>query len=115
MDQQEGMDSCRDPVLNKGEYAVWRIRMRVYLQSLGYGVWNWVIADYIPPKIIRTTSHKGSNKNNSREMEDRLDGLPQPIKEKTRKCISAKELSVKLEKHYSVKQRVEASLDVFKN
>ena len=45
MDQQEGKDSNRDPTLNKGEYAVWRIRMRVYLYSLGYGVWNAVKYD----------------------------------------------------------------------
>ena len=54
--------------------------MRVYLQSLGYGVWNVVISEYIPPKRVRTTSHKESNKINSREMEAIHDGLPQPIK-----------------------------------
>ena len=57
--------------------------MRVYLQSLGYGVWNSVISDYIPPKRIRTTSQKESKKINSREMEAILDGLPEPIKENT--------------------------------
>ena len=58
MDQQEGIPANRAPVLNKEEYAYWSIRMRVYLQSLGYGVWNSVISDYIPPKIRRTTSQK---------------------------------------------------------
>ena len=48
-------------------------------------------------------------------MEAILDGLPQPIKLKTRQCISAKELWVKLEKLYSVEQRVEESLDIFEN
>ena len=89
MDKQEGIaskraPSSRDLVLNEEGFALWRIRMRVYLQSLGYGVRNLVISDYIPPKIIRTTSQKESKKNNSREMEAILDGLPQPIKEKTR-------------------------------
>ena len=87
--------------------------MSVYLQSLGCGVWNAVISYYILPKRVRTISQKESKKNNSREMEAILDGLPQPIKEKTGQCISAKELWVKLEKIYSVEQRVEASLVIF--
>ena len=56
--------------------------MSVYLQSVGCGVWNAVISDYILPKRVRTTSQKESKKNKSREMEAILDGLPQPIKEK---------------------------------
>ena len=62
--------------------------MRVYLQSIGYGVWNLVIFDYIPRKRIRTTSKKESKKNNSREMEAILDGLTQPIKEKIGLTVS---------------------------
>ena len=87
MDQQEGMDSNRAPTLNKGEYAVWREGMSLYLQSLGCGVWNVVISGYILPKKVRTTSQKESKKNNSRAMEAILDGLPQPVKERTRQCI----------------------------
>ena len=82
--------------------------MSVYLQSLGCGVWNAIISDYILPKRVRTTSQKVSNKNNSREMEAILDGLPQPIKERIGQCISVKELQVKLEKLYLVEQIREA-------
>ena len=89
--------------------------MRVYLHSLGYGVWNSVIFDYIPPKRIRTTSQKESKKNNSREMEAILDGLPQAIKEKTWQCISTRELWVKLDKLYSVEQRTKTSFSNFEN
>ena len=64
-------------------------KMSVYLQSLGSGVRNPIISDYILPKRIRTTSQKESKKNNSREMEAILDGLPQPIKENIGQCISA--------------------------
>ena len=103
MDQQEGMDSNRAPTLNKGEDVVWRKRMSAYLQSLGCGVWNAVTSDYIPPKILRASSQKKSKKNNSKEMESILDGLPQPIKEKTGQCISAKEIWVKLKKINLVK------------
>ena len=115
MDQQEAMDSNRAPTLNKGEYAVWKKRMSVYLLSLGCDVWNALISNYILPKRGRTTYHKDSKKNNSRAMEAILDGLPQPIKEKTVQCISTKELWVKLEKLYSVEQRAEGSLDIFEN
>ena len=48
-------------------------------------------------------------------MEDILDGLPQPIKEKIGPCLSAKELWIKLEKLYSVEQRAKASFSLFKN
>ena len=66
MDQQEGIDSNIPPTLKKGEYALWRKILSVYLQSLGCGVWNVVIFDYIPPKIIRTTYQKESKKSNSK-------------------------------------------------
>ena len=48
-------------------------------------------------------------------MEAILDGLPQPIKEKTWKCISTKELWVKLEKIYLVEQRAEARLAILED
>ena len=38
MDQQDGIASNRAPVLNNDGYALWSIRMRVYLESLGYVV-----------------------------------------------------------------------------
>ena len=115
MDQQEGIDSNRAPVLNEEKYEQWSIRMRVYLQSLGFCVWNVVISDYIPPKRIWTTSQKESKKNNLKAMEAILDGLPQPIKEKIGQCISSKELWVKLEKLYLVEQRAEARLSMLKD
>ena len=45
-------------------------------------------------------------------MEVILDRLPQPMKEKTRQCILAKEHWVKLEKLYSVEQRTEISFSI---
>ena len=89
--------------------------MSAYLQLLGCGVWNVVISDYIIPKRVRATSQKESKKNYSRAMEAILDGLPQPIKENIGKCISAKELWVKLEKLYLVEQRAEARLAILEN
>ena len=94
MDQQKGIDSNKYPILNEENYEQWSIRMRVYLQSLGCGVRNAVISDYIPPKRIRNISQKELKKNNSKPMEAILDGLRQPIKENIGQCISAKELWV---------------------
>ena len=105
MTSDEGFSSNKDRVLNEEGYALWSRRIRVYLQSLGYEVWNSVISDYIPPRRIRTTSQKESKKNNLKAMEAIFDGLPQPIKEKIGPCLSTKELWVKLEKLYSVEQR----------
>ena len=92
MDQQEEIVSNKAPILNEEKYKQWSIQMRVYLHSLGCGVWNAVISDYIPPKIIRTTSQKELKKNNSKAMEVILDGLPQPINENTGQYISTKEI-----------------------
>ena len=78
--------------------------MRVYLHPLGYCVWNSIISNYTPPKIIRTTSRKESKKNNSREMEAILDGFPQPTEENIGQCILGKELWVKLEKLLQLKR-----------
>ena len=48
-------------------------------------------------------------------MEAILDGLPQPIKEKIRQCISTKELWVKLKKIYLVKEMTESSHTISKD
>ena len=66
-------------------------------------------------KRIRSASQKESKKNNSREMEAILDGLPQPIKENIGPCLSAKEIWIKLEKLYSVEQRTKTSFSKFEN
>ena len=115
MNQQEGCASNKAPILNKEGYALWSIRMRVYLQSLGYGVRNSVIFDYIPPQRVRTTSQKEYKKNKSREIETIIDGLHQPIKENIGLCISTKDLEVKLKKLYSVKEIVEVISTILKD
>ena len=115
MDQQEELDSNRAPTLNKGEYAVWRKIMSVYLQSLGCGVCNAVISNYILPKRVRATSKKESKKINSIAIEAICDGLTQPIKERIGHCISTKEIWVKLEKLYSIEQRVEARISILED
>ena len=64
------------PILDKEEYTLWSIRMRAYLPSLRYDVWNSVTSGYIPPKRIRTTYQKESKKKKSISMETILDELP---------------------------------------
>ena len=115
MDKHEWIDSNRAPIRNEEKYEQWSMGMRVYLQSLGCGVWNGMISGYIPPKILRASSQKKSKKNNSKEMESILDGLPQPIKEKIRQCISTKELWVKLKNLYLVKDMTESSHTISKD
>ena len=56
MDQQNEIASNKAPILNEEKYEQWSTRMRVYSHSLGCGVWNAVISDYIPQKILRDTS-----------------------------------------------------------
>ena len=115
MISDEGIASNKAPVLNEYGFSLWSTRIRVYIHSLGYEVWNSVISDYIPPRRIRTTSQKESKQNNSREMEAIFDGFPQPIKEKIGPCLSTKDIWVKLEKLYSVEQRTKTSSPFFEN
>ena len=44
------------PEFDGKNYSIWKIRMRVYLQSLGNKVWAQVLTRYETPKTKSTTS-----------------------------------------------------------
>ena len=115
MDQQEDIYiENGSPILGKEEYIFWSTRMKIYLKALGPGVWNALITDYIPPKIIRTPTQKKSNKNNANAIEAILDGISQSIKRKIGPCVSAKEPWVKLENIYSNEEITQTNLAICK-
>ena len=50
MDKQEGLSTNRAPCFDGSNYTFWRIRMEVYLQSLGMDIWKLVEQVYRFPK-----------------------------------------------------------------
>jgi len=38
MDQEEGMSSNKAPLFKGDDYALWKIRMKIYLMALGFDV-----------------------------------------------------------------------------
>ena len=76
-------------------YLIWKMRMKGYLDKIG--VWNSVVTGYTPPNKVKTSAQKEAKKNNYMAMEAILEGLADIEKKKIGKCISAKELWLKLE------------------
>ena len=54
MYQQEGMLNNKAPLFNGGGYALWKIRMKIFLLALGFDIWKFVVYGYNAP----TTSPK---------------------------------------------------------
>jgi hypothetical protein len=56
MDQQEGMSSNKSPLFKGNDYALWSVRMKIYLMALGCDVWQAIESGYTtlstPPTII---------------------------------------------------------------
>ena len=76
--------------------------MQTYLEEIG--VWKSIVTGYTPPKKVKTSTQKEAKKNNSIAMEAILEGLANIQKKKIGKCISTKELWLRLEQHYSNKE-----------
>jgi hypothetical protein len=49
MDQQEGMSSTRAPLFKGNDYALWSVRMKGYIMSLGCDIWKSVEDGYTAP------------------------------------------------------------------
>ena len=78
--------------------------MQVYLEIEGIDIWKSVLTGYTPPKKVKTTAQKEAKTNNYMVMESIIEGLTYIQKKKIGKCISAKELWLGLEQHYSNKE-----------
>lgn len=50
MSALEGLASNRSLLFDGSNYAFWFVRMRAYLVSLGFDVWNSVATGYMPPQ-----------------------------------------------------------------
>ena len=43
------MSSNKAPLFKRGDYALWKIRMKIYLLALGFDVWKYVVDGYTAP------------------------------------------------------------------
>ena len=48
----EGQSIARPPMFNGTDYAYWKARMKIYLSSVDYDVWDIVETGYKPPVTI---------------------------------------------------------------
>jgi hypothetical protein len=81
-------------------YEMWNIIMKTFLQAQGYDVWKSVVTGYTATKKPKTATKKELKRNNKIAMDFILEGLPDSVKEKVGKCLSAKELWDKLHDLY---------------
>ena len=63
MDKQEGLSTNRDPRFYGSNYAFWKTRMEVYLQSLGMDAWKSVEDGYEFPKAADESEEKDERTN----------------------------------------------------
>jgi hypothetical protein len=76
MDKQERLSLRKSPYFDGTNYAFWSIRMRVYLQSLGYDVWESIENGYeTPTNPLFDIGAKKLKENNSKSMNAILEGL----------------------------------------
>jgi hypothetical protein len=80
MYQEKGMYSNKAPLFKGDDYALWKIRMKIYLMGLGFNVWKYVENGYTAPTNppIVTTRNQICN-DNSREVNAILGGLKNHI------------------------------------
>jgi hypothetical protein len=110
MDHQEGMYSNKAPLFKGYDYALWKIRMKIYLMALGFDVWKSVENGYTTPTTPPTDiAGKKICNDNSRAVNAILGELTNPIFVKVMHCKSTKEIWDKLEVIYEGDNKVKES------
>lgn len=88
-------------LLDEIVYTSWRMRMKGYLKSRGYGIWEKIVTRLIPwKKWSKSTSQREAMKSNLISLEAIFDGISRIIKERIGQCTSAKEIWLKVENLY---------------
>ena len=96
------------PILDEKIYSTWRIEMRLYLKTMGSTIWKASIGGSVPLKNkTNFVAQREGKKNDSLALKTILSGLSSPIKESMGKCMSPKDLWLKLEETYQSKKEKE--------
>ena len=102
----EEFDLCTDraPLFIGINYLLWSIRMESYLKSLELDFWKSAVIGYTHSKRSPNYATKKKLKMNNLEMNVVMEGLVDSMKEKVRKCISAKDIWDKLKIFYMMEE-----------
>jgi len=93
----EGFASNIAPLFNGTNYQYWKVRMQIYLRSLGYDVWTVVVNGYTPPTTTLTTlEQKKELENGSKAQNALMCVLVDNEMTKVMTCTSTKEIWDKL-------------------
>jgi hypothetical protein len=116
MDQQEGMSNNKVALFNGGGYALRKVRMKNFLLSLGFDIWQSIEYGYTAPTTPPTDiAGKKICNDNSRSVNGILGGLTNSICVKVMHCKSAKEIWDKLEVVYEGDDKVkEAKIQTYR-
>ena len=115
MDQQGKMTS-KVPLFNGEDYALWIVRMRVHINSIGLEVWlsveTWYIYPKYPPIDLEGIKLFG---NNAQVVNAILDGLNITVFSKVMYCNTTKDIWDKLKTIYEGDTKVKgADFQTFK-
>lgn len=107
MSALEELATNRAPLFDGSNYAFWRVRMRDYLMSLGFEVWNSVSTDYTPPQNPSSTlDEKRVFESNAKAMNAILCGFSESEFVKVMHCDSAQAMWDKLHNAYEGDENV---------
>ena len=56
MEQTKGMYSNKAPLFTRENYTFWRIRMKSYLEALGFDIWQSIVDGYTTPDNAPSTA-----------------------------------------------------------
>jgi hypothetical protein len=107
MGGQMALSAIEAPLFDGTDYSSWRENMKQYLKSKGSEVWNSVVSkpwDLTTSKnLSKITVQRRARKNNEVALKILLNGLSDTVKESIGLCTSTKDLWLKLEKMYQIK------------
>ena len=107
MDKQGKQTKTGTPLFDVLNYALWSVRMRVYLQAQGEDVWKMVANRYdIPANPPRDTHGRKLYEDNSKAMNAILSGQTETIFVKVMQCETAKAIWEKLNNIYEGDDKV---------
>ena len=98
------------PQFDGHNYALWRIRMKTYVQEQGFEACKSVVDGYKEPAVPPTNDNgKKISLNNSKATNAILNGICDLVYTKVIHCISAKEIWEKLQNIYEQDSKVKAT------
>jgi hypothetical protein len=98
------------PQFDGQKYAFWSIRMKTYIQTHGFQVWQSIVDGYTAPTVAPTNDKAVKlSENNSKAINALLNGLGDTVFTKVAHCKSAKEIWGKLQNIYEGDSKVKAA------